>query len=55
MCKFDVFINGHYHRSFRKRSEAEACVHRYEREDRYERDVEGYTNHLPEYEIRQME
>lgn len=52
MKKFQIFINGHYWTSFPKRSEAEACVRANQRQDLYERDVEGYTNPLPTYEIR---
>lgn len=52
MKKFKIYINGKYLESFSKLSEAEARVRTYERQDRYERDVEGYTNPLPTYEIR---
>lgn len=52
MKKFKIYINGHYLESYSKLSEAEARVRIYERQDRYERDVEGYTNPLPVYEIR---
>lgn len=52
MKKFKIYINGVYLESYSKLSEAEARVRAYERMDRYERDVEGYTNPLPVYEIR---
>ena len=52
MKKFKIYINGIYIESFSKLSEAEAWVRINERQDRYERDVEGYTNPLPTYEIR---
>lgn len=53
MKKFKIYINGTYLESYSKRSEAEARVRCYERQDRYERDVEGYTNPLPKYEIKE--
>ena len=52
MKKYKIFINGVYLESYSKLSEAEARIRSYERQDRYERDVEGYTNPLPTYEIR---
>lgn len=52
MKKFKIFINGVYLESYSRLSEAEARVRCYERQDRYERDVCGYTNPLPTYEIR---
>ena len=52
MKRFKIYCNGHYLESFSKLSEAEARIRSYERMDRYERDVEGYTNPLPVYEIR---
>lgn len=52
MKKFKIYINGVYLESFSKRSEAEARVNLYERQDKYERDTLGYTNPLPTYEIR---
>ena len=52
MKKYRIYINNVYLESFSKLSEAEACVRIYERQDRYERDVEGYTNPLPTYEIK---
>lgn len=53
MKKFQIFINGHYWTSFARLVDAQACVRANERQDRYERDIEGYTNPLPVYEIRQ--
>ena len=50
--KFKIYVNDHYIESFSKLSEAEARIRCYERMDRYERDVEKYTNPLPVYEIR---
>lgn len=52
MKEFKIYINGIYLESFSHLSQAEARVRIYERQDRYERDVEGYTNPLPTYEIR---
>ena len=52
MKKFKIYINGTYLESFSKLAEAEARVRTYERQDRYERDVLGYTNPLATYEIR---
>ena len=52
MKKFKIYINGTYLESFSKQCEAESRVRCYERQDRYERDVCGYTNKLPVYEIR---
>lgn len=52
MKKFKIYINDKYLESYSKLSEAEARVRSYERQDRYERDVEGYTSPLPTYEIR---
>ena len=54
MKRFKIYINGKYLESYSKLSEAEARVRSYERQDRYERDVEGYTNPLPTYEIRKQ-
>lgn len=50
--KFEIWCNGHYLESFSTREQAEARVRTYERQDRYEVEVEGYTNALPTYEIR---
>ena len=52
MKRFKIYMNDKYMESYSKLFEAEARVRIYERKDRYERDVEGYTNHLPTYEIR---
>ena len=52
MKKFRIYINGVYLESYSRLSEAEARIRNYERQDRYERDTEGYTNPLPSYEIR---
>ena len=52
MKRFKIYMNDKYMESYSKLSEAEARVRIYERHDRYERDVEGYTNPLPTYEIR---
>ena len=51
-AKYEIWCNGHYIESFKDRESAEARVRTYERMDRYERDVEGYTNDLPTYEIK---
>ena len=51
MKRFKIYINGKYLESYSKRSEAEARVRTYERQDRYERDTLGYTNPLPTYTI----
>jgi hypothetical protein len=50
--KFEIWINGHYLETFKDLSEAQARVRTYERQDRYEIEVEGYTNNLPTYEIK---
>lgn len=50
--KYQVWCNGHYLETFKDLTEAEARVRTYQRQDRYERDVEGYTNPLPTYEIK---
>ena len=52
MKKFKIYINNKYLESFSKLSEAEARVRTYKRQDLYERDVLGYTNPLPTYEIK---
>ncbi len=51
-AKFEIWMNGHYIESFRTLEQAEARVRTYERLDRYEIEVEGYTNALPTYEIK---
>lgn len=53
MKKYKIYINGTYLESYSKLEEAEARIRIYERQERYERDVCGYTNQLPTYEIRQ--
>lgn len=50
--KFEIWCNGHYLESFRSLEQAQARVRTYERQDRYEIEVGGYTNQLPKYEIR---
>lgn len=52
MKKFRIYVNNVYLESYSKLSEAEARVRCYERQDKYECDVCGYTNELPIYEIR---
>lgn len=51
-AKFEVYINGHYTETFKTEEQAHAWVRMNQRQDRYERDVEGYTNPLPTYEIK---
>ena len=51
-AKFEIWVNGHYIETFKNLSEAQARVRTYERQDRYEVEVEGYTNPLPTYEIK---
>lgn len=51
-ARFEIWINGHYLESFKTHEAAQARVNTYERLDRHERDVEGYTNPLPTYEIK---
>lgn len=50
-CK--IFINGVYLETLANRRVAEMRVETYERMDRHEVEVEGYTNSLPKYEIRE--
>lgn len=50
--RFEIWINGHYLETFKTLEAAQQRVATYERLDRYERDVEGYTNPLPTYEIK---
>lgn len=52
MAKAKIYINGKYLETCRNRKAAEMRIKTYERMDRYERDVEGYTNPLPTYEIK---
>lgn len=51
-AKFQIWINGHYLETFKTLEAAEARVRTYERQDRYEIEVEGYTNDLATYEIK---
>ena len=50
--RYEIWINGHYLETFKDLESAEARVRIYKRQDRYEREVEGYTNALPTYEIK---
>ena len=50
--RFKIYINGHYVESYSKLSQAETAVRLYRKQDLYERDVCGYTNPLPTYEIK---
>lgn len=50
--KYEIWCNGHYWETYSKREAAEAVVRMHERQDRYERDTEGYSNPLPVYEIK---
>ena len=50
--RFEIWSNGHYIESFKTLEQAQLRVKTYERQDRYEIEVEGYTNKLPVYEIR---
>ena len=52
MKRFKIYINGKYLESYSKLSEAEARVRIYERQDRSERDLQGYTDPLPTSETR---
>lgn len=51
-AKFQIWINGHYLETFNTLEAAQMRVATYERLDCHERDVEGYTNPLPTYEIK---
>lgn len=51
-ARYEIWCNGHYLESYKQLSEAEARVRIYERQDRYEIEVERYTNALPTYEIK---
>lgn len=53
MKRYRIYMNGKYLESYSRRSDAEAWVRLNERQDRYEIEVEGYTNPLPVYEIRE--
>lgn len=50
-CK--IFINGVYLETLPNYTAAKMRVETYERMDRHEVEVEGYTNSLPKYEIRE--
>lgn len=50
--KKDIYVNGRYLETARNLDEAKRIVARYERQDRYEIEVEGYTNPISVYEIR---
>ena len=50
--RFEIYINGHHNETFKTLEEAQTWVRVEQRQDRYERDVEGYTNPLPIYEIK---
>lgn len=50
--RFEIWMNGHYLETFKNIELAQSRVRTYERMDRHERDVEGYTNPLPTYEIK---
>ena len=50
--RFEIWCNGHYIESFGSREGAELRIKTYERIDKYEIEVEGYTNPLPKYEIK---
>lgn len=49
---FKIYCNGHYMETAKTLERAQEIVEREQRRDRYERDVEGYTNPLPTYEIK---
>ena len=51
-AKYEIWSNGHYLETFKDLESAQARVRTYERMDRYEIEVEGYTNALPTYEIK---
>lgn len=51
-AKYEIWCNGHYLETFKTLEAAEARVRTYERLDRYEIEVEGYTNALATYEIK---
>lgn len=50
--RFEIWMNGHYLEAVKTLEAAQAMVRIYERQDRYEVEVEGYTNNLPTYEIK---
>lgn len=51
MKNFKIYCNGHYIESYSKLEDAEIRIKLYKKQDLYERDVCGYTNPLPTYEI----
>lgn len=53
-AKFAIYINGVYLETRPTLAAAQARVETYERMDRYEIEVEGYTNKLPTYEIKEI-
>lgn len=50
--KKEIWMNGIYLETVRNQETAELKIRHYERQDRYEVEVEGYKNPLPTYEIR---
>jgi hypothetical protein len=50
--KKEIYCNGHYLEDAKNLAEAQRIVARYERQARYEIEVEGYTNPMPVYEIK---
>lgn len=50
--KKDIYVNGKYLETCRNLEEAEMRVRNYERQDRYEIEVEGYKNPMAVYEIK---
>ena len=50
--KKDIYCNGNYLETCKNQEEAERIKARYERQDKYEIEVEGYTNPMPIYEIK---
>lgn len=54
-AKYEIWCNGHnLQERYKTIEEAAARVRIYERADRYEIEVEGYTNPLPKYEIKKV-
>ncbi|MBQ3483644.1 MAG: hypothetical protein IJA78_05660 [Clostridia bacterium] len=51
-AKYEIWINGHYLETLPTEEAAKMRVATYERLDRYEVEVEGYTNNLATYEIK---
>ena len=50
--KVEIWINGHYIERCKTVEEAQLRVKLYQKQDRYEIEVCGYTNSLPTYEIK---